>query len=249
LIALFIVVNLTGFSENIRGFFYSISSPIQKNLWSAGADVSGFFSGIFRQNELKSENENLKAQNSQLLLQLANLNDLEQENETLRNALNIGLDKEYRLFLVQVVGKDVGKDTIVIDKGSKDGLSEGLALATAQKVLVGRISQVYDNYSKVDLVTNPAISFGVKVFDSGALGEAKGAGNLKIDLGKIPQGQEISEGDAVISTSLGGIFPGGLLVGQIKNVKKSDTESFQKAAIQPAFSISELGSLFVIIDF
>src|SRR4030043_1217010 len=84
LIALFVVINLTGFSENIRGFFYSISSPIQKNLWSAGADVSGFFSGIFRQNELKSENENLRAQNSQLLLQLANLNDLEKENEALR---------------------------------------------------------------------------------------------------------------------------------------------------------------------
>jgi rod shape-determining protein MreC len=249
LIALFVFANLTGYSKNIRNFFYNFSAPIQKNLWMAGDNVSAFFTSFFSAGKLKVENEKLTSQNQDLTGQLAAMKELQAENETLRGALNIGLNKNFRMALAQVASKDIGQDSVLIDKGSKDGMAEGMPVITGQKVLIGKIAQVYDRYSQVKLITSPNFSFGVRVADRNILGEAKGLGGLKLSLDRIPQGQNIKDGDIVTSVSLGGIFPQGLLVGKIQNITKNDAESFQKADIQPDLNIDSLDNIFIIIDF
>jgi len=60
LISFFIVLNLTGFSKEIKNFFYLISSPIQKTFWRAGDNMSDFFEAISQSKNLKKENEELK---------------------------------------------------------------------------------------------------------------------------------------------------------------------------------------------
>jgi rod shape-determining protein MreC len=248
LIALFVLANIAGFSKNIRSFFYSFSSPIQEGLWAAGANISDFFVGTFNGGKLKAENERLISENQELKLRLLDMASLKQENETLRGAIDSGVKTEFRLFLARIVGKDTGTDSIMIDKGAQDGLSPGLSVITSQKVLIGKISEVFPKYSKVELITNPDLSFGVRVGEKNILGEAKGAGNLRMVLEKVSKEATLTEGEMVLSTSLGGIFPQGLLVGQIKNIKKNDTESFQKAEIDSAFDINELNNIFVIVN-
>ena len=152
IIAVFVVLNLTGWVKPFRGFFYSLSAPIQKNLWRAGASVSDFFSAIFQIQNLKAENESLKLQNQDLAAQVAQLLELKTENETLRNALQIGLEKDFRLVLSEVTSKEVDQDVILINKGSKDGLAPGMPAVSEQRVLVGKITEVGDNFSKVTLI-------------------------------------------------------------------------------------------------
>ncbi|MFH1401938.1 MAG: rod shape-determining protein MreC [Parcubacteria group bacterium] len=249
LIAVFVVLNLTGWAGPFREFFYSISAPIQKNLWRAGANVSDFFEAISEIKNLKAENEKLKLQNQELSAKVAKLSELKSENETLRNALQIGLEKDFRLILADVTSKEVDSDVILINKGQKDGMAPGMPVISEQRVLVGKILEVSDCFSKVLLITSKDSSFDIKISDTKINGLAKGAGNFKLILDLIPRESEIKETDEIITSVLGGIFPEGILVGKISKVEKNDIESFQKAQIQPSFDIKELNRVFIIANF
>jgi len=248
LISFFIVLNLTGFSKEIKNFFYLISSPIQKTFWRAGDNMSDFFEAISQSKNLKKENEELELKIQAFLAENIALKDLKKENEILREALGIGLEKNFKLVISQIIGKDISSDTILVNKGLNDGLTPGLPVITSQKILVGKISEVYKNFSKVMIISNKESSFDAEIENREAIGIAKGKGGLKLYLDFIPKEKEILEGDIVVTSALGGIFPKGLLVGQIKDIKRSDIEPFQQAEISPFFNIKELETLFILIN-
>jgi len=249
LVAFFVVLNLTAFSDEIKNFFYLVSSPIQKNLWQQGHKFSNFFETIAEIKKLKKENEELKLKNQESLAQIAQLLELKKENEILRTALGIGLEKEFKLVLAEVVGKDISQDSILINKGSKDGISKNLPVIGQQKTLVGKISEVYENFSRVTLISNKESSFDAEIPENDISGVVKGKGNLQLFLDLVPQEKEIKEGNLIITTSLGEIFPEGLLVGQVGKVLRSDIEPFQQAKIRPAFDIKKLKIIFIITEY
>jgi len=255
---------LNFFQKDVRSFFYCISAPIQKVLWRAGERTSDFLGGITRVKILKQELDELKLKNQELTAQVVVLKDLKKENKTLRQALDLEFQKEFKLTLAQIISKDISQDFILIDKGSKDGISKNMPVITQQKVLVGKICEIYKNFSKVMLVSNKESSFDAKIFkkepsslkELGSLnsekdisGVVKGQGNFRILFDLIPREENLSEGDIVITSVLGGIFPKGLLVGKIKEIKKSDVEPFQQAGIEPFFDISQTEILFIVLEF
>ena len=266
IIGLLLIFSLNFFQKEVKGFFYFISSPIQRTFWRAGDRVSDFFELIAEIENLKREadehsfidtlrcawaNEELKLKNQELISQIAQLIELEKENKVLREALEIGLEKEFKLSLAEVVSKDISQDSILINKGSKDGIANNSPVITQQKTLVGKIGEVYENFSRVILISNKESSFDAKISDpeNDISGVVNGKGNLQLFLDFVPQEKEIKEGDFIVTTSLGGIFPKGLLVGQIGKVLRSDIEPFQQAKIRPAFDIRELETVFIITDF
>lgn len=246
LIGILLILFLNLYQKDVKNFFYLFSSPIQKILWRTGEKVSVFFETIGEIKNLKKENEELKLKIKDLLVENVSLRELKKENEVLRTALNIGLEKEFRLHLSQVIGKDISEDFLLINKGSKDGLENNLPVITQQKTLVGRISEVYENFSKVMLISNKKSSFDGKILDTETYGVVKGKEGNKINFELLPRDKEIKEGDLVVTSAIGGIFPAGILVGEIEKVKKSDIEPFQQAEVKPAFDIKNLEFLFVI---
>ena len=249
LIAVFIILNLTDFSKEIKNLIFLISQPIQKTFWKMGDEISDFFEMISEMRNLKKEDEELKLKIQELIAENVALKELKKENEILRTALELGLQEEFKLEICQVIGKDISSDTILINEGFKDGLTKDLPVITQQKILVGRISEVYKNFSKVQLITQKDTSFDAKILDTEISGLIKGEGNLRFFLDLIPQEKEIKKGDVVITTVLGGIFPRGLLVGEIEKVIKSDIEPWQQAKVKPAFNIEGLETLFIITEF
>jgi rod shape-determining protein MreC len=252
LLAIIVIVsNFTGFSKNIKNFFFLISSPIQKSFWQAGKNVSVYFAGILGVRILKKELDNLHLKNQELLSQIVTMIELKKENEVLREALGLGLEKEFQLMLAQIISKDISQDSILINKGKKDGVLEGWPVITGQKekVLLGKIGQVYDRFSEVILISNKKSSFDAKISDTEIYGIVKGEGNFKLYLDLIPKDKAIFEGkDVIITSALGGVYPQGLLVGEIKTISKSDTDPFQRAEITPFFNIKDLDYLFIITE-
>jgi len=245
-----LIISLLNFyQKEVKNFFYKTSEPLQKTFWRAGIKLSNFFEAISEIKRLKSENENLKLRNQELSAQIANLIELKKENEILREALDLGLEKEFKLSLAQITSKDTSQDFILINKGSEDGIVENMPVITSQKILVGKIYKVYKNYSRVMLITNKEVSFGGKIVGEEILGEVSGRGNLKIIFDLIPSEKEISEGDLVKTTVLGGAFPKGFLIGKIGKIQKSDVQSFYQAEISPFFDLNKLETLFIILNF
>jgi rod shape-determining protein MreC len=73
------------------------------------------------------------------------------------------------------------------------------------------------------------------------------SGDLALDL--ISQDAKLQPGDVVLTSGLGGGYPADLLVGQVLNVRKRETELFQQATVQPIVDFSQLDIVLVIIDF
>jgi len=249
LVFLIFVLNLTGFSGKIKNLFFLISSPLQSGLQKIGKNISDFLFSLWHHKLIKRELDQAYLNNLNLLYQIANLQELKKENETLRQALGLGLEKEYQLVLVRLISFDLNRDIILINKGAQDGFVEGWPVITNEKVLIGRISRVYDQFSEVTLISSKASSFDAKIIDKEIYGLVKGKENFKIYLDLIPKDAEISEGDQVVTAVLGGLYPANLLVGKIKTIKKSDIEAFQQAEIEPFFDVKKLDYLLVIKSF
>jgi len=243
---LFVFFNI--FQQGVRNFVYVISSPFQRVLWRAGDRTSDFFRTFIKINKINKETKKLKEDNQELTAEIAALKELREENKNLREALNIDLQKDFKLSFVEVIGKDISQDFILINKGTKDGVLKNMPVITPQKILLGKIENLYENFSKVMLLSNKSISFDVRIQDSGDIsGVGKGGGNSKILVDFIPWEKNISKGDIVVSDSLGGIFPKGLLIGRVDKVEKNDVDVSQKIEVDPAFNIKELSTLFIII--
>ena len=241
------IIIVTGSCRNSsKNFFYSISSPFQARLWNYGQHISSFIQSFLHKNSLEKENQKLREENQKLLYENLFLKKLQEENEILKKTIDVGLNKEFKLQLASVVGKDLFQDTLLIDSGTKDGLVLDLPVITENKVLVGKINKVYKNFSKVELVSAKNFSFDVKIKESTIYGKAKGEGNFRVTIERLPANVNIKEGEIIVTSGEGEIFPEGLLVGKIAKIKKSDIESFQQGEIELFFKLSDLTTLFVI---
>lgn len=236
-----IVLSLNFFQQEIKGFFYSISQSFQKILWRAGDGTADFLGSIFRAGSLKKENEGLNFKIQELLFLQSSIKELEKENQSLRDALGLGLQKEFKLELAEIIGKDIGQDSILIDKGIEDGVEKGMPLITAQKVLIGNIGETYRSYSRVLLISDKKSQLQAEISGTNISGLLKGLGGFKFFLDLIPREQEVKNGDLIVFR--------GFLVGLVKEVKKIDVDPFQQAEVSPFFDISNLDKAFIVLNF
>jgi rod shape-determining protein MreC len=244
-----LILSLNFFQKEFKGFVYSLSSPLQESSWRNGGKVADFFSLLGRIGDLNKENEDLRKENEDLLATNGFLLEAEKENVALREALALGLEEDFQLLLAQVVSKDVGHDGILINKGKKDGVSEGLPVINSSQVLLGRVTEVYDSFSRAALISSQESSFDAKISGADITGVVKGRGSLGLDFELILPEEEIKEGDFVITSSLAEIYPRGLLVGEIIQIEKQDTGSFQRAELSPLFDLDKTDSVFLILNF
>lgn len=244
----FALLNYVNLSSKIKNFFYRISSPVQKVLWWKAEKIAYFSSTLADIKNLKKENEKLKLDVQTLRAENAILKELKGENETLKQSLGLGLEKEFKLTMARVSGKDISQDYLLIDKGGRDGLKKDLTIITSQRTLLGKISEVYDDFSRVNLISDKNMAFDAKDQESEVVGVVKGKGHFQLFFDLIPQEKEMKEGDSMVTVSLGGIFPGGILLGHIAKISKSALEPFQQVEIKPSFDIKNLDVIFVILD-
>lgn len=218
------------FGENIRELFYQASSSFQKAVWTAGQGINLTFSG----------DEALKKENDILLRERGNFALCREENRELKNALNVELNKEFDLIFSEIVGKKISENIVVLNKGGKDGVLEKMPVVTGEKVLAGKVSKVYNNFSEVSLLTGEDFVFDLLI---GGNVSAMGKGS-SFDM--VPPEEEVKEGDIVLTSGLGGIFPKGLLVGKISSVIKNDADFYTKGEIEPSFRLKTANYLFII---
>lgn len=255
LIAFFVILNLTNFSKDVRNFFFLISAPIQKVFLSTSDKMADYFEAFFYVQKLQEQNENLKLKIQELKAEKVKLMDLKEENRVLRGALEIGLSREFKMVFAQITGKDITQDSIIINKGLKDGLLENMPVMTQQKILIGKVSQVYNDFSRITLLShqNSRVAVNIQRENEEELVNiealAVGKENLQIGLDHIPLDAKIKQGDKVITSALNGFLPSGILIGYVKDIEKLGVELFQRAAIQPAVNLKEIKDVFIIVDF
>ena len=144
------------------------------------------------------------------------------------------------------MGKDISKDFILLNTGSRDGVKQGFPVVLSNKILLGKIVDVYPDYSRVMLITDKKSKIDVEIPDSKGFALAKGEGGLKISMDMFPKDKELNEGSLVLTSALGGNYPEGMVVGKIKNIKNFDNEAFKKSDIEAVFDLNAINNVFII---
>ncbi len=248
---LLFILNL--FVSPVRNSFLTLFSPIQKTFWAAGESSSGFFGSLLNSGSLAKENNNLKQTNQNLLAQIAVLQSIEQGNQAQSLVSASCQNSGFKLLMAGVTGLD-DNDILSISKGSADGVAQDMPVINQQNVLVGKVSKVYKNFSKITLISNKNSVTNIKVQQSDLTlpeidGVVRGNGGLTAHLDLIPINSSINPGDILVTSSLDKSFPKDLLVAQITEKIKNDQKPFQQAKINLFFDVKKADNLFVITNY
>ena len=264
-VVLFLLIGVLNlFSAQIRNFFYSITSPIQKVFSSFGYNTASVAGSIFNYKSISRENEILKNENQRLLAQMSNLQDISEQTQAVKDILACSEQEDFNLVLTNIIGLDSKEDFIIIDKGKDDGISENMPVISQEKVLYGKVYRVYKNFSQVMLISNKNSILDVQVSQfnldsdddtveenknlSNVYGVIKGSGNLSLYLDLIPIDSQIKPEDLLVTSALEGIFPKNLTIGKIKTINKNDLKPFQTAMVESFFNVKKNDNLFIITD-
>lgn len=236
-----------GLGNFIKNFFYNQSLGLQAALWQKGGALS------FNNSDQAELNKSLLAEKQKLLSDLADLDLLKKENETLRTALGIGLVNNYQLIMAEVTAKNnfsfkgvAYGDSLLINKGSKDGIKKGFTVVLSNKILLGKVVDVYPNFSRVMMISSKDSVIDVQIQGSSGFALVKGLGNQKIVLDMFPKAQDLKSGALVMTSALGSAYPSGMVVGSIGAINNVDSEAFKKAEINPAYDLNILNNVFII---
>jgi len=244
-IAVFIVPSPV--SEFSSQLIRKISKPISRPLISFGYKTKDFFLMIFQIGSLRSENQKLTNDLVVSLVNNSKMLELEKENQNLKTQLEYkNAHPEMKLTSANVIGLDPTNyyGTLMIDKGSDDGVSVGQAVISLG-VLVGKIDQVSNNSSRVLLVTSKDSIIQVMLQESRTTGVLIG-GISGIKLENIPLDTVISPSEKVITSGLGGKLPKGLLVGVVGNEISTKSDIFKTVEVKSPTTFSRLEILFVV---
>lgn len=238
-----------GVRQLARNTAYSFSMPAQTFLWNAGLLTRDALYGATHPVSLQKEIRALRLENASLKLDDSLLQELKKENDALRAMQDITLAREYATVAADAVAKELADDILVLNRGSGDGISEGMPVITSSRVLAGRVIESAPGFSRVLLLSSKNSSFDAKVAGKEVVGivRGKGAGRALLDL--IPQNANIAKGDPVATSALSGMFPDNLLVGTIQDVRANDADPFQQASLSLSYSIGEAGPLLIITSY
>jgi len=247
LICLAIIFGQTSWSNGARDSLrLAISYPA-----SYFSSVTGYLGELWRVarsiNRLAGENNALTEENSRLQGELANLQSAKTENEQLRQDLHFQSSRsDISLIPASVLGFSPSSSfqSFTINLGSEDGVTEGQAVIFAG-YLIGKIKAVSTHTAEVWLITNRNLLVPVVLSESGVVGIMRGGiSGLIVD--NIPLDTKVKLNEPVVTSSLEGLYPAGVPIGQVKEVISSEEEIFLTLRISSPIKIGGITTVFVI---
>ncbi len=216
--------------------------------------VAGLFEDINEMRNLYEENRILKAHLDDYAQMAVEVNVLRRQNENLKEALDIKeslFDHDLKPALVIHRSPDRWNEFVGVNKGEQHGVEVDMAVITS-KGLVGKVRYVSQFTSTVQLLTDHdrtnRISAMVDAEDGEVYGFIEGYDEQTgaLMLRKIEADAHIEVGQTVITSGLGGIFPKGLLIGEVMRVEADEYGLTKNAFIEPSASFHNLDYVLII---
>jgi rod shape-determining protein MreC len=247
-----LLLNEGGQLQPVENVLQSVLSPIERVASGLLGGFGELFTAVRDLNELRTRNQELEAQNQDLLTEIARLRGLEGENATLRQLLNFTQENPtFQYHTAAVIARDPSPYLryMTINAGSREGLRPGMPVVTTGSTLVGRISEVGFRSSKVQLLNDLSSAVNVSLQTSNVTGLVSGLQDGSLQVQYLPLDAEIGENDIALTSGLGGNLPRNLVVGQVTGVEKKDFDTSQTARLQPATDYDRLKVVLVITNF
>lgn len=197
---------------------------------------------------MEAENRRLQHENIVLREELNLYREGYIEGLRLRKLLTLKEGMANRVVAARVIDRSRTSlfKTILIDKGTADGMQVGFPVLSDQGV-VGRIVETSWHASQVLLLVDGNSNIDAMIQRSRVQGILQGAGSADCNLKYISRVEEVLPGDVVISSGLAGVFPKGLLLGAVTNVSRKGEGLFQKITVTPAVDFGKIEEVLALI--
>ncbi len=230
-----------------------VITPIESKISGVINPIKNVFSYIGKMSEYEAENNRLRAENIELSSKIKDISVYKEENERLRKLLDIADSYEYDTVAARVVAYETENwfSYVTLDKGTSSGINISDTVITSDGLL-GQVTDVGSNWSKVSTIINAENSAGVRITRNGEIGIVEGDATLsksrKCRLGYLTANASIIAGDILKTSGLGGIYPPGISVGKISEIRKDNMGRLDYAIIEPFINFDKLYEVVVITD-
>ena len=217
----------SAFSGVLYPLQYTIDLPIRLFYW---ADET-----LSTQQELLEKNREFEARHLENRVQLQKLDIIEKENERLRKLLSAIPKTTERLLISEIINVDLDpyKQLILLNKGSSSDVYQGQPIIDALGIM-GQVVHVGPMSSTAMLITDASHAIPVQVNRTGLRAIAFGSGKIdQLNLRHLPHNVDIKEGDLLITSGLGGVFPPNFPVAVINKIERPAGEPFATIEAKP----------------
>lgn len=238
LIILVIVSHFFGLLNPLENFLRDIVSPGSNLMYGLSVKMGG--------EENKCADELLKNKTAETALQLA-----QEENNELRAQSRFLKKQKWQTVGADVTGKNIDTlgNTLIINRGSRDGVKENDPVIIHDGILIGKIARVEEKISVIRLINDNQSKFAATIMNTDrSLGLIEGGYGISVQMNYIPQNETINIGETIITSGLEDNVPRGLLIGAIETVEKEAYQPFQKAIVKPLADLNKINLVSVIIS-
>ncbi len=229
--------------------FAYLASISQSGYFSFSSEVRNVTALYLNLIDIKKENNQLKHQNAELTTQLTAMTELKLENERLNQLFQFKQKSKMELLGAKVIGRDISIDhaTVLINRGSKDGIKNGLAVMTVEGA-VGYIFRVTNKTSRVMLITDRYSVVDGIVQRSRTRGLVEGKSSDTCLLKYVNKSSDVVTGDLIVTSGLDNLFPKGLPIATVELVNKKPYTVNLEVELKPIINPNKLEELFVVLN-
>lgn len=248
-IILFLTSRKSYLGRNGEGVSITVSAPFQETVTNTVRFAQNTWRRYFFLVSVAEENGRLRAELGRAAQRANRLIEMERSNERLRELLDFKKNEIDRVVAAQVVGKDPSPwfSSLLIDKGRNDGVRKGMPVVIPEGI-VGVITHDSAHYAKVLLIIDPNSAVDVLLQNSRVRGIARGKSFGICSIEYVLRRHDIAVGETVVTSGLGGVFPKGLRVGEISDVKRDNSGIFLDIQLTPFIDFETLEEVLVIVN-
>ncbi len=257
-IVLLVVIGVTANKSSKLNWLSNILSvplkPVQGFLSSVGREIEDFF-GYFQDIDvLREENEALKSEVEELRRKNREFAELKEKNDELRRALNLKAEfADYTIAGANIIAVEPGNwfSVFKVDVGERDGIHVDFPVVTGSRGLIGRVLDTDISTSNIQTIIDEESAVSGWIAKPGG-GHAIVKGDLQLKeeglckLVYIPIEIDIEVGDIIETSGVGGIYPKGIEIGTVIEVRKTNSEFDRYAIIQPTADFKRLEEVFIL---
>lgn len=236
----------------IGNVFSVVLTPFQEFINYTGGQIQGASSYLNDIKVVNKENEELRARINELKKEVKELSGFKDKNIELKKALDIKDQfSDVELLGANIIAKDMGNwfNIFTIDRGITDGISIDSAVITSNG-LVGRVVKTELISSNVITIIDEESTVSARISKTRDLVFVRGDLKLKDEglcrLDNIFPDVDISVGDTIETSGLGGIYPKGIIIGKVKEIRRKASDLNRYAIIEPAVDFKRLEEVFVL---
>ncbi len=243
------MLSIMGYTGLIRSALKTVATPFEWLGSQVAGAVNGFTSVFTEYDDLKKENEELRARVAELEAAQSDVAVLREQNAWLMKYLDLKTQTPTMLLTdATVIARESGSyaTVLTVNKGSLHGLMRQMPVITEEGVF-GYVSECGPNWAKVVSIVETASSVGVYTERAGVTGVVEGDATLRQSgycvMTYIPAGADVQVGDRVLTSGGNSVYPSGLPVGEIVSITADETTRTLRAVIKPAIDFTEIGDV------